>query len=110
MTLSIGTSVLLLLLLGAPQRPYPPERTGPAGAEGRPDVLLPSGKSQRQEILKADFAKTKADAAQLLDLAQQLKQELDRDDHNVLDLRAMKNAEEIEKLAKRIKDRMKQHL
>ena len=96
------TTMVLLLLLGA-QRPAPPPQ------EEKSDVLLPSGKSQRREILKADFQKSRSEAAELLDLATQLKDDLEKNDHNVLDLRTIKKAEEIEKLARRIKDRMKRH-
>jgi len=99
--LPIGT-MILLLLLGA-QRPVPPPQ------EEKSDILLPSGKSQRREILKADFEKSKSEAAELVELATQLKEDLDKKDYQVLDLRTMKKAEEIEKLARRIKDRMKRH-
>ncbi len=100
--LPIGMMVLLLLL-GA-QRPTPTPQ------EEKPDILLPSGKSQRREILKADFEKSKSDAAELAELAAQLKEDLEKKDYQVLDLRTMKKAEDIEKLARRIKDRMKRHL
>ncbi|MBI3693724.1 MAG: hypothetical protein HY238_02630 [Acidobacteria bacterium] len=100
--LPIGT-MILLLLLGA-QRPTPP-----SPPEEKSDVLLPSGKSQRREILKADFEKSKSDAAELAELAAELKEDLEKKDYQVLDLRTMKKAEEIEKLARRIKDRMKRH-
>ena len=95
--------MILLLLLGAQRRTPPPQE------EEKSDVLLPSGKSQRREILKADFEKSKSEAAELVELATQLKDDLDKKDYQVLDLRTMKKAEEIEKLARRIKDRMKRH-
>lgn len=98
----IAWIILALLLLGA-QRPPRPEPEGP------PEVTLPSGKSQKREILKADFEKSKSEATELLALAQQLKDDLEKNDAYVLDLRAMKKAEDIERLAKRIKDRMKRH-
>ena len=102
--------VLAALLLQMPQTPLPPVTgRGPRGGE-RPEVLLPNGKSQRREILKEDFAKSKADAAELLQMAQQLKQDLDQEDASILDLRTLKKAEDIEKIAKRIKDRMRHHL
>ena len=100
--LPIATMVLILVL-GA-QRPTPP-----SPSEEKSDVILPSGKSQRREILKADFEKSKSDAAELAELAAQLKEDLEKKDYQVLDMRTMKKAEEIEKLARRIKDRMKRH-
>ena len=108
--LPFRTVLLAALLLQMPPSPLPPVTgRGPRGGE-RPDVLLPNGKSQRREILKEEFAKSKADAAELVELAQQLKQDLDREDANILDLRTLKKAEDIEKIARRIKDRMKHHL
>jgi len=92
----------LALTLGA-------QRNFPQREREKEDVLLPSGKSQRQEILKADYEKSKADAASLADLAQQLRDEIEKSDHHVLDVRTLKKAEEIEKLARRIKDRMRRY-
>ncbi len=85
---------------------------GPSGKHGGgedPDMRLPSGKNQRQEILKADHAKSKADAAELVTLAEELKEELDKSEHQVLNVKLVKKAEDIEKLARRIKERMKRY-
>lgn len=97
-----------LLLLVAITAALAAQRVGREQRE-EGDIRLPSGKSQRQEIIKADHAKSKADAAELLELAQQLKEELDKSEYQVVDLRLMKKAEDIEKLAKRIKDRMRRY-
>jgi hypothetical protein len=102
--LPIGRAAVVLLLLAAQRNPSPPAE------ENSPEARLPSGKSQKREILKADFEKSKADAAALLDLAEQLNDDLEKDDAYVLNLRALKKAEDIEKLAKRIKDRMKRQM
>lgn len=93
-----------MFLLAAQQAPHERGRDSEKG-----DVLLPSGKSQRQEILKADHEKSKTDASELLELAQQLKEEIEKSEHQVLNLRTVKKAEEIEKLARRIKDRLKRY-
>ncbi len=71
------------------------------------DVKLPNGKSQREEILKADYDKTLKDAAQLVELAQALQQEIEKDDRHVLSISSLKKTDEIEKLAKRIRSRMR---
>ena len=71
------------------------------------DVKLPNGKSQREEILKADYDKTLKDAAQLVELAQALQQEIEKDDRHVLSIASLKKTDEIEKLAKRIRSRMR---
>ncbi len=71
------------------------------------DVRLPSGKSQQEEILKADHEKDLKDAAALVDLARQLKQELEKNDRHVLSVSSLRKTEEIEKLAKRIRQRLR---
>ncbi len=71
------------------------------------DVRLPSGKSQAEEILKADHDRTLKDAAQLLKLAEELKADLEKNDRHVLSISTLKKTEEIEKLAKRIKNRLR---
>lgn len=71
------------------------------------DVKLPSGKSQAEEILKADHEKTLKDAAQLLKLAEELKGDLEKNDRHVLSISTLKKTEEIEKLAKRIRSRLR---
>src|SRR5262245_41816541 len=76
-----------------------------AGSE--PDLKLPNGKSQQEEILKADHQKSLKDAAQLLELAEQLKIDLEKSEGRVLSVSTLKKTEEIEKLAKRIRSRLR---
>lgn len=71
------------------------------------DVKLPNGKSQREEILKAEFQKTLEDAAALVKLAEQLQDDLIKEDRHVLSISTLKKTEDIEKLAKKIRDRLK---
>jgi hypothetical protein len=52
-------------------------------------------------------AKLKADTDKLLDLATQLKQQVDKSNENVLSLDVIKKAAEIEKLAHSVQERMK---
>jgi len=70
-------------------------------------VRLPNGKMQRDEILKADFQKSLEDARELSKLADELKTDLEKNDRYVLSIASLKKTEEIEKLAKRIRDRLK---
>ena len=56
----------------APQIRPPRERSSDS------DTRLPNGKPQQDEILKADHERDLKDAAQLIELSQQLKQELER--------------------------------
>jgi hypothetical protein len=72
-----------------------------------PDVLLPNGKSQREETLKVDHKKSLADAAAMAKLAEEVSEDLEKDDRYVVSLKTMKKLDEIERLAKAIKGRMK---
>lgn len=71
------------------------------------DVLLPNGKSQRDEILKAEHKLNLEDARRLVEVAQGLKAEFEKHDQRVLSVNAIRNTEEIEKLAKRIRGRLR---
>jgi hypothetical protein len=71
-----------------------------------PDVKLPNGKSQREEILKQDYQKTLREVGEIRELAADLEAELKEDGYNVLSVSALKKAERIEKLARGIRKRM----
>ena len=100
---------LLLLLplavgLLSAQVDTPPRHKQP---EDGADIKLPNGKSQQEEILKADYQKTLQDAAELVKLAEQLQDDLIKEDRHVLSLASLKRTEDIEKLAKRIRTRLR---
>jgi hypothetical protein len=103
------TSRLILvtaLLALAAQEQSPPGRPPHPPADPA-EVRLPNGKLQRDEILKADYEKNLEDARQLLKLSEDLKLEIEKDEAFVLSIGAIKKTEEIEKLAKRIRGRIK---
>jgi tRNA nucleotidyltransferase (CCA-adding enzyme) len=82
----------------------------PLPAQDSPDeqeVKLPSGKSQRDAILKAEHEKTLRDIGQIQKLADELKTELEKNDYHVLSIALLKKTEEIEKLARQVRSRMK---
>ncbi len=80
----------------------------PVAAQGLQDnPKLPSGKSQRDEILKADHQKNLDDSARIRELARDLETELKEDGFAVLSRDALQKTEEIEKLAKRIRKRLR---
>ena len=78
-------------------------------SENQTDVRLPNGKVQRDEILKADHEQNLKDAAQLADLAEQLKQDLEKNDRYVLSISTLKKTDEIEKLVKKIRSRLRRN-
>ncbi len=90
------TWVLVFLLLAPaamPQRPKEPR--------------LPSGKSRNLAILKEDFERSKKDIAEILQLAKELQEEVEKNEEFVIDLRSIRKAERIERLSRNVKNRMK---
>lgn len=71
------------------------------------DVVLPNGKLQKDEILKAEYQQNVKDAAQLTELAQQLQEDLEKNDRYVFSIATLKKTEDIEKLARKIRSRMR---
>jgi len=103
----VACMALALIPWAAPQVPQAPQGHPPhQRPPGQDDADAPNGKPQEDEILKADHEKDLKDAAQLIDLAEQLKQELEKNDRHVLSISSLKKTEEIEKLAKRIHSRL----
>ncbi len=100
---------LILLLVGAmcAQVPSVPTPINPPGTPS--DAKLPNGKLQRDEIAKADYKKNVEDAAELLKLAGELKADLDKDTAYVVSVKDMRKTEDIEKLARNIRGRLKRY-
>ena len=71
------------------------------------DVKLPNGKSQRDEILKAEHEENLKDAARLVEMSQDLKADLEKNDTFVLSMGTIKKTDDIEKLVKKIRARMR---
>jgi hypothetical protein len=70
---------------------------------GLPDLK----QKQIEDLLKDDKKKSLQDTDEILKRAATLKEELDSNDQHVLSMKAIKDVEEIEKLAKRIRGRMR---
>lgn len=97
---------MLAPLASVAQIPQPGPPPVPQGGD-RGDVTLPNGKSQRDEILRVEHEQNLKDAAKLADLADELKEAMEKEDRFVFSLNTMKKAEEIEKLAHKIRSRMR---
>jgi hypothetical protein len=97
--------VFLSLALALTAQQVPPEH--PLPSETPEEVRLPNGKLQRDEILKGDYQKTLEDARALSKLADELKADLEKSDYNVLSVGALKKTDDIDRLARRIRDRLK---
>ena len=71
------------------------------------DVRLPNGKSQRDEILKAERLENIKDAGRLVKLSEELKADLEKNDRFVLSMATLKKTDDIEKLVKKIRSRLR---
>ena len=71
------------------------------------DVSLPNGKKQLDEILKADYEKNLSDARELTGLARSFEEDLEKNEAFVLSLSSLKKLDDMEKLTRRIRARMK---
>lgn len=77
----------------------------PPGA--RDDTRLPSGKLQRDEILKSDYQQNLKDARDLMNLSKSFEYDLEKSDRFVLSLDLLKKLDDMEKLTRRIRGRMR---
>jgi hypothetical protein len=98
---------LAALAMQQPQQGGGSGRGGGRRSAGEDDVILPNGKSQKDEILKAEHQQNLKDASELMDLAQQLKLDLEKNDRYVVSMVTIKKTDDIEKLAKRIRGRLR---
>lgn len=71
------------------------------------DPKLPNGKSQTDQILKAEREENIRDAGKLVEMAASLKTDLEKSDRNVLSMDTIKKTDDIQKLAKKIRDRLR---
>jgi hypothetical protein len=71
------------------------------------EVRLPNGKLQRDVILKADYDQNVKDARELIDMAKSFELELEKSDPSVLSLGLLKKLDDMEKVTKRIRGRMR---
>jgi hypothetical protein len=79
----------------------------PSGNRSDKDARLPNGKSRNNAIAKDEHKKALAEAAQLVTVSEQLRDELQKAGNYIVPVAAVKKTEEIEKLAKKIRARLK---
>ena len=80
-----------------PRRPHPQDE----------DKELP--KKQRDMVVKEDYQKNLDDSRAMVRLAEALRDEIEKNEQYIVSMTAVKKAEEIEKLSKRIRSRMKRY-
>ena len=91
------------------QEQYPtPDRRLPPAPNPNEEPKLPNGKSQKDAIAKQEHEEAIKDADDLIALAKQLKDELEKAGNYVVPIASVKKTEQIEKLARRIRSHLKQ--
>jgi hypothetical protein len=78
-------------------------------SDPEPDRKLPNGKSQNEEILRADYDKNLKDLDIIRKLTDGVESDLRKNDRHVLSLKTLKDLDEIEKIARRIRSRMRRY-
>ena len=102
--LALAPAALAVRLLPA-QSPH--QDSFPVPGVQDPPSRLPNGKLQRDEILKAEYDQNLKDARDLVDLTKTFELDLEKSDRFVLSLGLLKKLDDIEKITKRIRGRMK---
>jgi len=109
-------SIFLSLLLLLPGRAAGQGRTNSAPPLRTDPLGVPTDTDENERRLQRDMAKKanlerqaqlKNDTDKLLKLSQELKDYVDKSNENMLSVSVLKKAEEIEKLARSVKDKMK---
>jgi hypothetical protein len=102
--------VALLSLLASPlgaDTQEPDDRQLPIPRNPEEEARLPNGKSQKNAIAKQNHEEALKDAQDLISVAQQLHDEIKKAGSYVVPVESLKKTEEIEKLARRIRGRLK---
>jgi hypothetical protein len=74
-----------------------------------PDVKLPNGKLQKDEIIRVDYERNLRDAGHLAQLAEEIKDDLEKGDRYLVSLKTLKKLEDVEKLSKDIRQRLRRN-
>jgi hypothetical protein len=101
-TLLLLTPVALARAAQLPDSSFPEQREPKA-----PDARLPNGKRQLDEILKAEHEQNVRDAHELTSLAGSFETEMEKTDRFVLSLPLLKKLDDMEKLVRRIRARIR---
>ena len=110
MRLRLFLSLLLLFFCCVPafaQHQTTPSEQQSVGPEDADESRARIMHDMEKKAAKERVAALKNDTDKLLKLSTELKEYVDKSDENVLSLNVIRKAEEIEKLAKSVKDKMK---
>ena len=90
-----------------------PMMLAPSGAAFQPPseepfgTRLPNGRLQRDVIREDDYKKNLEDLGQMIQFAQEVKSDLEKNKGLVLNIESLKKLKEIEELSKQVQKRMK---
>jgi hypothetical protein len=104
----LGTALLRAQVPGAEEQYPAPDRRLPPLPNPNEEPKLPNGKSQKDAIAKQQHEEAIKEANNLIALAKELKDELEKAGNYVVPVSSVKKTEQIEKLARRIRSRLKQ--
>lgn len=93
--------LLLSAALAAQEFPAPPRDTEPK--------RLPNGRLQSEQILKADYEANLKDLDRMKKLVDGIGEVLKKNDRHVLSIKALKDLDEIERIARRVRGRMRRY-
>ena len=103
---------LALLVLLATLTPLAAQSRDGAGASGPGsfgrglDPRMPDGRSRTLVILKKDVKRSSEDMARVVELATELREEIEKNQFHTVDLGSVRKAEEIIRLVRRVKSRL----
>lgn len=95
----------MMMFTAGSQEPQPPI----PNPRNEPSDRLPNGKSQKEAIAKEDYQKSLEDARELVKASESLLADLEKNDRYVISVSELHKTDEIEKLAKRIRGRLKRY-
>jgi hypothetical protein len=103
--------VLLAALAALLSQPLWPQRRDPFGARrpplGASEPSFPSRPAVTRRMVRASHQELQKEVAELAQMSAALQEDISKSNEDVLPLDALKKAEEIEKLAKKIQGRIK---
>jgi hypothetical protein len=100
-SLALAPAIVVASLAGAQITPQITQ-----GDETAP-ARMPNGEWQQDAILKAEYEQNVKDARDLTALAKSIELDLDKIDQNVLSLGLLKKLDDVEKITRRIRGRIK---
>ena len=108
MKLRIVSFVIVALLAPLAAQTRPDNRLG-GQFENRGAKRMPDGRDRTLAILKKDAEKSTEDMAKVVELAQELREDVEKNQYHTVDLGSVRKADEIIKLMKRVKSRLVRH-